>query len=264
MAEIYIFIFIFGLILGSFVNVLIYRVPEGKSIITPPSTCPACGTGLKPLDLIPVISWLFLKGKCRYCKISISPRYLLAELLTAAVVTGLFARFGASFAFFAFTYLIILLTAVFFIDIDHRIIPDELVLAGLVGGLAVFVYNIFLPGQMIFGDGKWWNPLAGILSGSGLLMLVAIVGMLIYKTDDAMGMGDVKLLAPIGMFLGWQLCLEALFLSILLAGVSSFILIVLRLKKKKDTIPFGPFIVIGTYLTIIFGWSIINWYTGKL
>lgn len=234
MIAIYIYIFIFGLVLGYFVNLLIYRIQEDKSIITPPSACPVSG------------------------------RRLLVQLLTAAAVTGLFARFGTSFAFFAFIYLILILTAVFFIDIDHRIIPDELVLAGLAGGAAVFVYNIFFPEQMSFGDGKWWTPLAGVLSGSGILILVAIVGILIYKTDDAMGMGDVKLLAPIGMFLGWKLCMAALFISIILAGAFSLILIVLRLKKKKDTIPFGPFIVIGTYLVIIFGWSIINWYTGTL
>lgn len=264
MVVVYIIIFIFGLVLGSFVNVLVYRVPEGKSIIAPPSSCTSCGSRLKPLDLIPVFSWLILKGRCRYCHTLISPRYLMVELLTGAAVTGLYARFGISFAFFAFTYLTILLAAVFFIDIDHRIIPDEIVLAGLAGGAAVFVYNIFIPGQMIFGDVRWWTPLAGIMAGSGLLLLVAIAGMILYKTDDAMGMGDVKLFAPIGLFLGWKLCLAALFLSIILAGISSLILIVLRFKKKKDTIPFGPFIAAGTYLTIVFGWCIINWYISAL
>ncbi len=264
MTAVYVYVFVFGLILGSFVNVLIYRIPEGKSIVLPPSSCTSCGARLKPLDLIPVFSWIFLGGRCRYCKNPISPRYALVELMTAAAVTGLFARFGAGVAFFAFTYLVILLVAVFFIDIDHRIIPDELVLAGLAGGFAVFVYNIFVPEKMIFGDGSWWTPLVGILSGSGILLLVAFVGLLIYKSDDAMGMGDVKLLAPIGMFLGWRLGLEALFLSIILAGIISLLLIIVRIKKKKDTIPFGPFIVISTYLTILYGWNIINWYMGML
>ncbi len=264
MLPVYIFIFIFGLVLGSFINVLVYRVPEGKSIIAPPSACPACGKRLSPLDLIPVFSWLLLRGKCRYCHASISPRYLLVEILTGAAVTGLFLRFGVSVAFIAFTYLLVLLIAVFFIDIDHRIIPNELVLAGLAGGVLLLVYNILSPGRLIYGDDQWWTPLAGILSGSGVLLLVAVIGMLVYKTDDAMGMGDVKLLAPIGMFLGWKLCLAALFFSIILAGVSSIVLIIARIKKKKDTIPFGPFIVIGTYLCIILGWDIINWYIGML
>ena len=98
---------------------------------------------------------------------------------------------------------------------------------------------------MLFGDDRWWTPLAGTLSGSGILLLVAVVGMLLYKTDDAMGIGDVKLLAPIGMFLGWKLGILALLLSIILAGTASLLLIIVRLKKKRDTIPFGPFIVIG-------------------
>lgn len=264
MTYIYIFVFIFGLVLGSFANVLIYRIPGGKSIAATPSACPSCGSRLRLLDLVPVISWLMLKGKCRYCKAAVSPRYPLVEILTAAAVTGLFARFGAGIAFLAFTYFLILLIAVLFIDADHRIIPDELVIAGLAGGFAIFIYNIIFPGRLIYGDSNWWTPLAGILSGSGVLFLVAVIGMLVYKTDDAMGMGDVKLFAPIGMFLGWKLCLAALFLSIILAGVTSIILIIVRIKKKKDTIPFGPFIVAGTYLCIILGWDIINWYTGMI
>lgn len=264
MIAIYAFIFVFGLVLGSFVNVLIYRVPEGKSIVAPPSSCMSCRARLKPLDLIPVFSWLFLKGKCRYCSAPVSPRYLLVELLTGVAVTGLFIRYGLSVAFIAFTYLAILLIAVFFIDIDHRIIPDELVLAGLIGGAAVFIYNIFVPDRFIYGDNRWWTPLAGILAGSGVLLVVAIVGAIIYKSDDAMGMGDVKLLAPVGVFLGWKLCLTALFMSIIISGVISILLIILRLKKRKDTIPFGPFIVIGTYLTIICGWDIIFWYLGRI
>ncbi len=260
----YAFVFIVGLVLGSFINVLICRVPEGKSIVFPSSACTACGHRLGPLDLIPVISWLALKGRCRYCKTPISPRYLLVEIVTAAAVTGLFARFGASVAFLAFTYLLLLLVAVFFIDAEHRIIPDELVIAGLVGGAIIFAYNIFFPGQLIYGDGNWWNPLAGLLSGSGVLLLVAFVGTKVYRTDDAMGLGDVKLFALIGVFLGWKLCLAALFLSIVLAGVTSLILVILRIKKRRDTIPFGPFIVIGAYLCIIYGWDMIYWYTGML
>lgn len=263
MVAIYIFIFIFGLMLGSFINVLIYRIPQGKSIVLPPSSCPACGSRLKPQDLIPVFSWIFLKGKCRYCSKPVSPRYMVVELLTALSITGLYYRFGLSLAFFAFMYLTVLLVAVMFIDFDLRIIPDELVIAGLIGGGILFIYNAFIPGQFIFGDSNWWTPLLGMVSGSGILLTVATIGFFIYK-DDAMGMGDVKLLAPIGIFLGWKLCLTGLFIAIIISGVISLFLIILRLKKRKDAIPFGPFIVIGTYLSILWGWDIINWYFGML
>lgn len=260
MISVYIFIVIFGLFMGSFINVCIYRLPAGKSIVSPPSYCPGCGARLKPFDLIPVFGYMFLRGRCRYCRMPISPRYPAVELLTAAVYTALYAKLGLSPAFAAAGYLMTILLIVFFIDIDHRIIPDELVVAGLCGGAAVFVCNIFYPGVMIFGDGRWWTPLLGMLPGSGVLFAVAILGSIIYKTDDAMGMGDVKLMAPVGMFLGWRLCLAALFISILVAGVSSIMLMLLRIKKRKDTIPFGPFIVMGTFLTIMWGWNLLGLY----
>jgi leader peptidase (prepilin peptidase)/N-methyltransferase len=115
-----------------------------------------------------------------------------------------------------------------------------------------------------YGGGGWWTPLIGMVTGSGLLLLIAIAGMLIYKTDDAMGMGDVKLFAPIGLLLGWKLCLAALFISVLLAGFSSIFLMLIRKKGRKDTIPFGPFIVTAAYITMLFGWDIVNWYIGRL
>lgn len=258
----YIVVCALGLAIGSFVNVLICRVPEGKSIVTPPSACMKCGARLKTLDLVPVFSYIFLKGRCRYCGAKISTRYPAVELLTAAVYLALLSNFGLTVAFFAYAFLMTILIAVLFIDYDHRIIPDELVIAGLAGGAAIFACNLFVPGQLLYGDEKWWTPLLGLVAASGILMLIAIIGSLIYKTDDAMGMGDVKLLAPIGVFLGWKLGFAALFFSVLIAGIVSVLLIVLRIKDKKDTIPFGPFIVVGTFITIMWGWDIIFWYIG--
>ena len=260
MAAAYVIIFLFGLVIGSFINVLIYRIPLGKSIITPPSACTSCGKRLTAPDLIPVLSYVFLRGRCRHCSEPISPRYPFVELLSAAISTALFVKYGITIPFIAFVFLMTILIAIFFIDIDHRIIPDELVIAGVIGGTALLVYNGFKPLTEVFGDARWWTPVAGFFSGSGFLLLVALLGLLIYKTDDAMGMGDVKLMAPIGLFLGWKLCLTALFISVVLAGISSLVLILFRIKKKKDTIPFGPFIVTGTFVTIMWGWELINWY----
>lgn len=260
MAIAYVSIFLFGLIIGSFINVCIYRIPLGKSIVAPPSACTSCGERLTAPDLVPVLSYVFLKGRCRHCGAPISPRYPLIELLTAGIFIVLYMKYGFTIPFIAFAFLMIILISVFFIDIDHRIIPDELVIVGIIGGIALLGYNIFKPLTEVFGDGKWWTPVAGFFSGSGFLLMVALLGLLIYKTDDAMGMGDVKLMAPIGLFLGWKLCLTALFISVILAGVSSLVLILLRIKKKKDTIPFGPFIVTGTFLTIMWGWDILFWY----
>ena len=262
MAFVYAVVFILGLVMGSFLNVCIYRIPLGKSIVSPPSSCSGCGKRLTALDLVPVASYVFLKGRCRHCGAPISFRYPLVELLTAVVFIALFVRFGFTVPFVSYAFLMLILISVFFIDIDHRIIPDELVIAGIIGGIVLVVYNIFSPLKDMYGDGKWWTPVLGFFSGSGFLLLVAIIGSLIFRSDDAMGMGDVKLMAPIGLFLGWKLCFTALFIAMILGGLSSLALMLLRIKKRKDTIPFGPFIVTGTFLTIMWGWDILFWYMG--
>lgn len=258
-----VFVILFGLVIGSFLNVCIYRIPEGKSIAFPPSHCPKCGTQLKALDLIPVLSYFFLKRSCRYCKDKISVRYAGVELLTALVYLALYLRFSWSIEFIAFAFIMSILIAVFFIDIDHKIIPDELVIAGIIGGAALIVYNIFAPFD-IFKDRMWWNPVIGAFAASIFLFLVALLGSVIFKTDEAMGMGDIKLFVPIGIFLGWKICLVALMFSIVLGGLTSIILLVLRKTTRKATIPFGPFIVIGTFIAIMYGWNILNWYLGYL
>lgn len=259
----YVFVFILGLVIGSFLNVCIYRIPEGKSIASPPSHCMGCGARLKPLDLVPVLSYIFLKGRCRYCGVKISSRYPLVELLTAVVFTVLFYKYKLTVDFAASAFLMSVLITVFFIDIDHRIIPDGLVITGLAGGVLVILYNIFRP-VWIYGDRDWWNPLLGMITGAGFLFLVAVIGMIIYKTDDAMGMGDVKIFAPIGIFLGWKMCIAALILSIVSGGLTGLFLIVTRLKDRKSTIPFGPFIVIGTFITLMWGWDILSWYMSTI
>ncbi|MDR3586649.1 MAG: prepilin peptidase [Desulfosporosinus sp.] len=252
-------IFVFGLIIGSFLNVCIYRIPQGESIVSPPSHCPNCGTRLKPLDLIPLLSYLICRGKCRYCGLKISPRYLLVELLTGLVSVALFFKYGLTVDFAAFLFLTYILVAVFFIDLDHQIIPNQLVIVGLSGGVILFVYNLFLPLQ-IYADHSWWNPLLGLVSGSGFLLAVSLIGLAIYKGDEVMGMGDIKLFAPIGLFLGWRMTLLALFLAIILGGISSLVLILIGKATRKSRIPFGPFIVTGVFITVMWGWDIVRWY----
>lgn len=256
----YVIVFILGLTAGSFANVLIYRIPLKKSIFAPRSACVSCGRKLVAADLVPVLSYFLLRGKCRYCGARISKGYLLVELLTAVVFTVLFIFYGFSVPFAAFAYLMTILIAVFFIDIRHRIIPNGLVAAGLAGGVVFFVINCIRPFEEILGDGKWWTPLAGLFPGSVFLLLVATLGSFIYKTDDVMGMGDVKLMASVGIFLGWRLCLAALFISVIMGGLVSIFLILFRFKKRRDTVAFGPFIVAGTFAVMLFGKYILQWY----
>jgi len=252
-------VFIFGLLIGSFLNVCIYRIPVGESIVAPPSHCPNCNTRLKPFDLIPLISYLICCGKCRYCDQNISPRYFFVELLTGIVSVALFFKYGLTVDFAAFLFLMYILIAVFFIDFDHQIIPNELVIVGLSGGVILFGYNLYLPFQ-IFADHSWWNPLLGLIVGSGFLLGVSLIGLAIYKGDEVMGMGDVKLFAPIGLFLGWRMTLLALFISVILGGMSSLLLILLGKANRKSMIPFGPFIVIGVFITVMWGWDLLHWY----
>ncbi len=251
--------FIFGLIMGSFLNVCIYRIPRGESIVTPPSHCPNCGTRLTPLDLIPLLSYLVYRGSCRYCGLKISPRYFLVEFLTGIVSVALFLKYSLTVDFGAFCFLMAILIGVFFIDLEYQIIPNELVLVGMIGGTILFFYNLFRP-VLIYHDHLWWNPLLGLVSGSGFLLSVAFLGSLLYKNEEVMGMGDVKLFAPIGLFLGWRMTLLALFISVVLGGMSSLLLILLGKANRKSMIPFGPFIVIGVFITVMWGWYILHWY----
>ncbi|MEA4901297.1 MAG: prepilin peptidase [Desulfitobacterium sp.] len=254
-----VFVFILGLVIGSYLNVCIYRIPRGESTVSPPSHCPNCHTCLKPVDLIPLLSYLWARRKCRYCRQPISPRYFWVELLTGVLSVVLWLRFGWTIDFVAFLFLTYILIAVFFIDIEHMIIPDQLVMAGLGGGAVLFVYQLFQPFP-IYGDRSWWNPLLGLAVGSGFLLAVSLLGLALYKSDEVMGMGDVKLLAPIGLFLGWRMTLLALFMAVILGGLSSLVLILFGKATRKSVIPFAPFIVLGTWISILWGWQIVHWY----
>ncbi len=257
-----IIIFVFGIIIGSFLNVCIYRLPREESVVNPPSHCTSCGNRLGVLDLVPVFSYLFLRGKCRHCGAKISPRYPLIEALTGAIFVILFLRFGLSIELAASIFLMAILIPVFFIDLEHQIVPDELVIVGMVGAVIFTGYNFFNPVEL-FGESVWWNRLLGLIPGTGFLLFVAIIGYVIYKTD-AMGMGDVKLFAPIGIFLGWKLCLLTLLLSVFVAGVISIFLMILGKKSRKDAIPFGPFIVIGTFISLMWGTQLLQWYINRV
>lgn len=255
-------IFMIGLVFGSFFNVVIYRLPAGKSIVAPRSSCTSCGTTLKARDLIPVFSFIFLKGRCRYCGSEISIRYPLVELISGIVFTVLYFKFGPSLEFIFTAYLMSVLITVFFIDLEHMIIPNELVAAGLIGGVLLFVLRFFFDDRLLAGS-PWYSPLLGMLATSGFLFLVALIGLAVYGTD-AFGMGDVKIFLPVGLTLGFRLAVTALLFSVFIGGTAGIFLIVTGKKERKSHIPFGPFIVMGTFLSILFGQEFLNWYLGLL
>lgn len=246
-----IFIFIFGLVIGSFINVCIYRIPNGKSIIFPGSSCPACGEKIRTIDLIPVLSYILLRAKCRICREPISVRYPLVELLTAILFTALYIQFGLSYNLLIYLLIyaaiISILIMIFFIDLEHMIIPDGLNLAiGLLG----IALNIVYPDVGYVHTAI--NMILGILLGGGLFFILACFG--------AMGGGDIKLMAALGAVFGWKMLIPLMFLSFVMGGLIGIILLVFKIKKMKDMIPFGPYIAIAGIITIFYGSNIIEWY----
>lgn len=246
--------FIFGAIVGSFLNVCILRIPAGKSIAYPPSHCPKCQYAIKWYDNIPMISYLILMGKCRNCKERISFRYPLVEFLTAIFSLAAMMMFGPSLAFFIYFAFASSLIVITFIDLDHQIIPDIISLPGIpLGFLASFV----LP------EITYKESLIGIVIGGGLLLIVAIGYEFITK-KEGMGGGDVKLLAMIGAFLGWKGVLFTIFSGSLVGTVIGVTIMVAQGKDSKYAIPFGPFLSMGALLYLFFGEPIIFWYLGML
>ncbi|QSX09619.1 prepilin peptidase [Alkalibacter rhizosphaerae] len=243
-------VFVFGLLIGSFLNVVIYRLPEGQSIASPPSHCPQCGTPLKPVDLVPVLSWLMLGGKCRYCKAKVPARYALVELLTGFLFLFTYLQFGLSWMLLVHLVFVAVLIAMTFIDLDHQIIPDE---------LNVFLLVIFVVANLALGFIPWKDAVFGALAGFiPLFLLVLLTG------GAGMGMGDVKLMFVLGLYLGLWHTLLTLFLSFIYGGFFGVVLLATKIKKRKDAIPFGPWIALAALTTLYFGSNLISWYLGFL
>ncbi len=247
-------LFIVGSILGSFFNVVIYRVPRGESIVRPPSACPACGTRLRARDNIPVLGYLLLRGKCRYCAAPISPRYPVVEVLSGVLPVLLFVRFGPTVPFFVYWPLFCVLLVLSFIDLDLRIIPDKVTLPGIVVGIIV---------APLVGLVGFWGSLLGALAGGGALYLIGVLGELFLK-KESMGGGDVKLAAMLGAFMGWKLVLISLFIAFFIGAVVGVIVMARKPKNWDSSLPFGPFIAIGAVLALLWGESALVWYSSLM
>ena len=249
--------FVLGLLFGSFGNVVIHRVPAGESVVRPPSACPGCGTPIAPRDNVPVVSWLVLRGRCRHCGQRISIRYPLVEL-TSGVVFALIAwRVGLDWALPGFLLFGWMLLVVSVIDARTRRIPNALTYP-LTPALAVLLVGAALlqgtPGVALR------SVLAG-LAGFVFLLLLALI------SPRGMGMGDVKLAAFIGLGLGylsWAHLILGLFMAFLFGGVIGMALMVLRLRGRKDQIPFGPYLALGALVAVIAGTPLIDAYLGTL
>jgi len=240
-------IFILGLVFGSFANVCIYRLPKGKSIVFPSSFCPNCNKIIKWYDNVPLLSYLILKGKCRYCKKPISIRYFIVELLTGILFFSVYKKFGISVSTFIYNLLVLSLIIVGFIDIDTFLISDVIVIPGIFAGL---LFSVFFPKiHDMERIESFLYSFIGIITGGGILIFLGFIGKLLFK-KDAMGGGDVKLLGMIGAFLGWKSVFLTLFFGSLFGTLISLILILLKKKKIEDYVPFGPYLAIGAVISI--------------
>lgn len=249
--------FLVGLIVGSFCNVCIHRIPQGESIILPGSRCPNCRTGIKAYDNIPVLSFVFLKGQCRSCGRRISWQYPVVELLTGSLFALTVVQFGLTWhtgILWAFVAALVIVT---FIDLEHQIVPDVITLPGIAIGLTWSLLTALL----LTGDSRpFFSPptpldaFLGMLVGGGILYLVAVL------SRGGMGGGDIKLTAMVGALLGWRAALLTIFLGTLSGSIIAVILLASGKKSRKDPMPFGPFLALGAVLALFWGNEIIALY----
>ncbi|PID54157.1 MAG: prepilin peptidase [Micrococcales bacterium] len=244
---------VLGLIVGSFLNVVIHRVPRGESVVSPPSACPGCGHRIKPYDNVPVLSWLLLRGRCRACAQPISPRYPLVEAGTAAAF-GLTAWWwGLSWELPAFLYLAAVAVALALIDIDVKRLPDAIVLPSYLACallLALAAAGTGEPARLIRAG-------LGGLAGYGLLFAIRVV------KPAGMGLGDVKLMGVLGLYLGylgWSQFVVGFFAAFLVGGVAGVFLLLFTTAGRKARIPFGPYLLLGAYLGLLVGSPVAQWY----
>lgn len=260
MALAYLIAFVFGSCVGSFLNVVIYRLPIGKSVLNPRrSFCPHCKAGIAWYDNIPILSYLLLGRKCRHCKLPISARYCLVEALTAVLFCLVLHRFGMSPATLIYWTLTAGLIAITFVDIDHFIIPDSISLGLLPFGLLCSIVALF------------YGPIEGILVSNPIEALIGLVvgwSVLdiigeyasVFLKRDAMGRGDVKLMGMVGTFLGWKLTLAAIPVSALVGLLFYLPKVLTRKIGRFQEIPYGPYLAVSSFFMMLYGDKWINWY----
>jgi leader peptidase (prepilin peptidase)/N-methyltransferase len=269
-----------GLVLGSFLNVCIYRLPRGESIVFPGSHCPACGGMIKPYDNVPVLAYLWLKGRCRFCNHPISIRYPAVELLTGSAFCACALRWQFAPPTFVNSLLICILIVLVFIDYDHQILPNRITLPGLAAGILLsplqselffhdrLTLNLIslLPGGDLVttspGASSAIASMVGAIIGGGGLFLVGWI----YKVTrhrQGLGMGDIKMTAMLGAFFGWHLTLLTIFAGSFLGSIAGIFLIIFHGKTMQSKLAFGTFLGVGAVLALFFGIPAIDWYTGS-
>ncbi len=256
----YIAAFIFGLIIGSFLNVCIYRIPEELSVVRPSSRCNSCGAPIMFYDNIPILSYILLRGKCRRCKARLPIRYPLVEFFNAALYIFVLSKFSHTSPWVVPVYFLFVssLIVIFFIDLDHQIIPNGITLPGI--PIAIILGSTILPDPFSRAEFLGYKAsITGFLAGGGFFYLAAILGKAILK-KDAMGGGDIKMMAMVGGVLGWKGVILTTFLGSLLGSIIGISVIILKGREWGSKIPFGPYLAAGALVTLIWGEEIFSWY----
>lgn len=236
-----------GAIVGSFLNMVIARLPRKESLVLPPSHCLACMAPIRWYDNVPLLSYLWLRGRCRDCGSRIGWRYPLVEAVTGALFVLAVRQFGLTPQLVLALFLLSALVAVTAIDLEHQLIPDRITLPGITVG---FLGSLVTPRLV------WVDSLLGILVGGGILFAIIML------SGGGMGGGDMKLAAMMGAFLGWKLTLVALFLGALLGGLVAMALLASGRRRRKDPVPFGPFLATGALVSLFWGEGLLRWYLG--
>ena len=242
---------LFGACIGSFLNVVIYRVPLGQSIVSPPSRCPKCGNRLPWYDNLPILGWVLLGGRCRQCKNPISIQYPIVELITALLFVLVVWLTPPGPLMVSRLLFVCILIALFGIDLEHQILPNSITLPGIVAG--VLLSFIAPPG--------WRDALLGVLLGAGILYAIAGAYYL-WRRQEGLGMGDVKMLAMIGAFLGWKAVLVTMVVSSFSGAAIGLALIAAQRGGMKLALPFGTFLAIGALVAMFVGEPLVSWYAG--
>jgi leader peptidase (prepilin peptidase)/N-methyltransferase len=244
---------LFGAIVGSFLNVCIHRLPRGQSIVWPGSACPNCRRQLPWYENIPIASFAVLRGRCRGCRAPIAVRYPIVEAMTAVLFVGSLWLFGPDLLFVSRTIFGCALIVLFFIDLEHHLLPNVITVPGIVAGFAF----------SFFTDPGWLWSLIGMVLGAGVLYAIAEVYYRL-RHEEGLGMGDVKMLAMIGAFIGWPLMLLTLMMGSFAGSFVGVLLIATRRGTMKYALPFGTFLAVGAILAVVFGPSLLTWYLGLL
>ena len=242
-------VLVFGLVLGSFLNVVIARLPERRSLLAPRSACPVCGAPIAWYDNVPLLSFVVLRGRCRACATPIPWRYPLVEAMTAVLLAAAWVEFGPTLEFAVAAALLAALLAITVIDLRHQIIPDAITFPGILAGITANVATRHL---------GWADVALGIVLGGGIFFVIIVA------SRGGMGAGDMKLGAMLGAFLGWKITLFGLMVGVVLGGAWAVALMALGVRGRKDAIPFGPFLALGGATALFWGEGVVKWYVSGL